>query len=295
MTTLEDLTTVLQHIEETIGPAVVGIGHRRGGGSGIVIADGLVLTNAHNLRGDAVGVRLHDGSHHEASVVAADPDDDLAVVAVETGDITPLSWGNGAGPQIGTAVFGLSRTRTGTEVRVTFGTVAATQRRFRGPRSRPIAGAFEHTAPLARGASGGPVVDAEGHLVGVNTHRMGDGFYLAIPADASLRERVDALAAGRAPRQRQLGVALAPPHVARRLRAAVGLSERDGLLVQEVFEDTPAAAADLRRGDLIVTVDGTPADSIDVLYAALAGDAAQLTVGLLRGADELDVLVRFDT
>jgi serine protease Do len=294
MTTLDDLTTVLQHVEATAGPAVVGVGHRRGLGSGIVIADGTILTNAHNLRGDTVLVRLQDGSHHEASVVAADPDDDLAVLTTDTGDITPLEWADEAQPQIGTAVFALSRTRTGSAVRVTFGTVAATQRRFRGPRSRPITGAFEHTAPLARGASGGPVVNAAGQLIGLNTHRMGEGFYLAIPADATLRERVDALAAGRAPRQRQLGIALAPPHVARRLRAAVGLSERDGLLVQQIFDDTLAAAADLRRGDLIVTVDGTAADSVDVLYAALGSDATQLTLGLVRGTDEIEVLVRFE-
>jgi serine protease Do len=293
MTTLEDLTTALRHVEATAGPAVVGVGHNRGVGSGIVIADGTVLTNAHNLRGDTVGVRLHGGAHHEAAVVAADPDDDLAVLSVDTGDITPLTWTENGTPQLGTAVFGLSRPRGG-GVRVTFGTIAATQRRFRGPRSRPIAGAFEHTAPLARGASGGPVVDGEGRLVGVNTHRMGDGFYLAVPADATLRERVDALIAGRAPRHRQLGVALAPPHVARRLRAAVGLPERDGLLVQQIFDDTPAAAADLRRGDLIVSVDGTAVDSVDVLYAALATGTDRLTLGLVRGTEEIEAVVRFD-
>jgi serine protease Do len=123
---------------------------------------------------------------------------------------------------------------------------------------------------------------------------MGEGFYLAIPADATLRERVDALAAGQAPRQRQLGVALAPPHVARRLRAAVGLPERDGLLVQQVFDDTPAASADLRRGDLIVTVNGTAADSVDVLYTALGGPEPELALGLVRGSDDIEAVVRFE-
>jgi serine protease Do len=294
MTTLDDLTTVLQHLEATVAPAVVGVGHRRGAGSGIVIARDTILTNAHNVRTDPAGLRLHDGSRPEASVVAVDADRDLAVLRTDTGDVTPLPWAADAQPRIGTAVFALSRTRTGSGARVTFGTIAATERRFRGPRSRPIAGAFEHTAPLARGASGGPVVNAAGELLGLNTHRMGEGFYIAIPADAALRERVDALAAGQAPSQRQLGVALAPPHVARRLRAAVGLPEREGLLVQQVFDDTPAAAADLRRGDLIVTVDGAAADTVDVLYTALAGQSSELTLGLVRGSDDIEVVVRFD-
>jgi serine protease Do len=137
------------------------------------------------------------------------------------------------------------------------------------------------------------VVDASGALVGINTHRLGEGFYLALPADQTLRQRVDGLASGQVPRPRQLGVALAPPHVARRLRAAVGLPERDGLLVQQVFDDTPAAAAGLRRGDLIVAVDGTDADSVDVLYTALAAQGATLALRVVRGSDELDVTVSF--
>lgn len=294
MTTLDDLTAVLQHVEATVAPAVVGVGHRRGAGSGVVIARDTILTNAHNVRADATGVRLHDGAKVEGSVVAIDADNDLAVLRAETGDITPLSWAIAVEPRVGTVVFALSRARAGVSARVTFGTIAATERRFRGPRSRPISGAFEHTAPLARGASGGPVVNAAGELLGLNTHRMGEGFYLAIPADGTLRERVDALAAGQAPRQRQLGVALAPPHVARRLRAAVGLPERDGLLVQQVFDDTPAAAAGLRRGDLIVTVNGTAADSVDVLYTTLGGQEPQLTLGLVRGSDDIEAVVRFD-
>jgi serine protease Do len=294
VTTLDDLATVLQHIESRVGPAVVGIGRRRGAGSGIVVAEGRIVTNAHNIRGDAVGVRLHDGSRVEGALAAADPDSDLAVVTADTGDIAPVDWSADAPPALGTAVFALSRARSDAATRVTFGTVAAVDRRFRGPRNRPITGAFEHTAPLARGASGGPVVDASGTLLGINTHRLGEGFYLSVPADDTLRARVDALAAGQAPSQRQLGVALAPPHVARRLRGAVGLPERDGLLVQQVFDDTPAAAAGLRRGDLIVAVDGVDVDSIDVLYTALSNQGDTLTLRILRGADESDVTVTFE-
>lgn len=293
MSTLDELTDVLQQIETRIGPAVVGVGHRRGAGSGIVVADGRVVTNAHNIRAETVTVRFHDGSRSDGNVAAVDPDSDLAVVDVDTGGITPVDWAGDGQARLGTAVFALSRSRSGAATRVTFGTVAAVDRGFRGPRNRPIAGAFEHTAPLARGASGGPVVGAGGALLGINTHRLGEGFYLALPADDALRQRIDGLAAGEAPRQRQLGVGLAPPHVARRLRAAVGLPERDGLLVQQVFDDTPAVAADLRRGDLIVAVDGTEVDSVDVLYTALGRADGTLALRVLRGTDELDVTVSF--
>lgn len=294
MAVLEDIATAVQSIDAQVGAAVVGVGRRRGTGSGIVIAPGQVLTNAHNLHAETVTIRVHDGSTRQATIAAADPDADLAVLSVDTTDLPAISWADTAEPQVGTAVFGLSRPRSGAGVRVTFGTVAATGRGFRGPQNRPIVGAFEHTAPMARGASGGPVVTTDGALLGINTHRMGEGFYLAIPADATLRERVERLAAGQTPQRRQLGVALAPPHVARRLRAAVGLPERDGLLVQEVFDDGPAAASDLRRGDLIVAVDGAAADSVDVLHVALSGGGDTLTLGVVRGTEEHDVAISFD-
>lgn len=293
MTALDELAAALHDVAERVGPAVVGIGRRRGAGSGIVVADGRVVTNAHNVHADRVGVRFHDGTRREGTVTAVDPDSDLAVVEVATTGITPVEWNGDSDPAIGAAVFALSRARSDAATRATHGTVASVDRAFRGPRNRPISGAFEHTAPLARGSSGGPVVDARGVLLGINTHRLGEGFYLAVPADDALRARVDTLAAGEAPQPRQLGVAMAPPHVARRLRAAVGLSERDGLLVQQVFDDTPADAAGLRRGDLIVAVDGTEVDSVDVLYTALAGQADAMTLRVVRGTDELDVTVRF--
>ena len=82
-------------------------------------------------------------------------------------------------------------------------------RAFRGPGGRRIAGSIEHTAPLAPGSSGGALLDADGRLVGLNTNRIGDGFYLALPADGALRERVDALGRGEEPKRARLGVSVA--------------------------------------------------------------------------------------
>ena len=99
-------------------------------------------------------------------------------------------------------------------------------------------------------------VDAAGTLVGLNTNRIGEGFYLALPADAALRARVDALGRGESPKRLRLGVAIAPSHVARRLRRSVGLPERDGVLVRGVEDDSLAAAAGIEAGDLIVSAGG---------------------------------------
>jgi serine protease Do len=252
-----------------------------------------VLTNAHNVRGSHVTVTFADGRTAEGSVAGTDIDGDLAVIEVETGQVPALPWATDA-PAVGTPVFGLANPG-GRGLRVTFGFVSGVDRSFRGPRGLRITGSLEHTAPLLPGSSGGPVLNAAGQLLGINTNRLGEGFYLAIPAEEALRGRIDALARGESVQPPQLGVAIAPGHVARRLRRAVGLPEADGLLIREVAEDSPAARAGLTRGDLIVAVAGQPIQSIDDLSGALraAAPGGSLEMTVLRGTEERSVHVVF--
>src|SRR4051795_6243096 len=214
---LEAIKDAVQKAAADVGPAVVGL--RRG--SGVVVAKDQVLTVAHVLRGDEATVTFDDGRTATASVVALDGDLDLAVLAVDTGDIAPVE--PAAVPGLGQPVLALANPG-GHGLRVTFGTVSSTGRSFRGPRGRRVGGSIEHTAPLPRGSSGGPLVDPQGNLLGLNAVRREGGLILAIPADAALR----AVAAGEARGRPRLGVALAHPRAARHLRAAVGLPERDG-------------------------------------------------------------------
>ncbi|HSM38660.1 MAG TPA: PDZ domain-containing protein, partial [Candidatus Limnocylindrales bacterium] len=143
------------------------------------------------------------------------------------------------------------------------------------------------------GSSGGPIVDGAGRLLGINTNRLGKGFYQAIAADAGLKERVAALGRGDSPKRRRLGVGLAPAHVARQLRRAVGLDERDGLLVRDVEDGSPAAKAGIAEGDLIVAAGGKQVVSADDLFEAIGSVAAdaELSVTLLRGNEERTVTI----
>lgn len=289
MTALADLGREIGEIAERVGPSVVGIGNRWRGGSGVVIGENRILTNAHNLHGEELTVTFADGRSADATVVGVDADGDLAVLEASTDGAPALAFAEGDAPRVGGAVVALGNPN-GHGPRVTFGFVSGTGRSFRGPRGRRVAGAVEHTAPLMPGSSGGPVVDLDGRLLGINTNRLGNGFYLAIAADAAVRDRVTALGRGESPTRRRLGVGLAPAHVARRLRRAVGLPERDGLLVREVEEDSPAAKAGIAEGDLIVAVGGSAITSADDLFDALAGEGA-LQVTVVRGVDELNVTV----
>ena len=288
MASLAEIGREIGSIADSVGPSVVGIGNRWRGGSGVVIAENRVLTNAHNLHGDEVTVTFSDGRTADAKALGVDADGDLAVLEVETDGAPPLEAGADA-PAIGSPVVALGNPN-GHGPRVTFGFVSGTGRSFRGPRGRRVAGAVEHTAPLMPGSSGGPVVDLEGRLLGINTNRLGNGFYLAIATDASLRDRVSALGRGESPKRRRLGVGLAPSHVASQLRRAVGLPERDGLLVREVEDDSPAAKAGIAEGDLLVAVGGKAIATADDLYEALGGEGA-LELTLVRGTEERTVTV----
>ena len=289
MTIFDEIQASIARLEEDAGPSVAGIGQRWGIGSGIVLGEGRVLTNAHNVRGSQATVTFADGRTAEGTVTGHDIDGDLAVIEADTGQAAALPWATAA-PAIGTPVFALSNPG-GRGLRVTFGTVSGIDRTFRGPRGLRITGSLEHTAPLLPGSSGGPVLDAQGQLLGINTNRLGEGFYLAIPADEALRGRVDALARGESVRAPQLGIAITPGHVARRLRRAVGLPDTEGLLIRGVAEDSPAARAGLASGDLIVAAAGQPVRTVDDLSGALqaAGDTIELNV--LRGTDERSIQV----
>ena len=284
MSAIEEIGAAVGTLAGTAGSSIVGIGrHTRG--SGVVIADGQVLTNAHNLRGSEVTVTFGDGRTTRGQVAGVDGDGDLAVITVDTAGATPVTWGSDDGLAVGTPVFGAAAT-VGGGVRVTFGLVSSVARAFRGPGGRRIAGSVEHTAPLAPGSSGGALLDSEGRLVGLNTNRIGEGFYLALPADAALRARVDALGRGESAERIRLGIAIAPSHVARRLRRSVGLPDREGILVRGIEDDSLAAAAGIEPGDLIVSAGGKPVADADDLFDALGSVETPFEVGLVRGADE---------
>ena len=291
MTILEEVQAGIVRLADGAGSSVVGIGQRWGVGSGIVLDGGRVLTNAHNVRGGEVTVTFADGRTAVGTVAGHDIDGDLAVIEADTGAAPALPWATGTPAGIGMPVFAVANPG-GRGLRVTFGFVSGIDRAFRGPRGVRITGSLEHTAPLLPGSSGGPVLDAEGRLLGINTNRLGEGFYLAIPADEALRGRVGALARGESAAPPRLGIAITPRHMARRLRRAVGLPEADGLLIREVIEASPAARAGLAAGDLIVAAGGQPVRALDDLFGALQaarGGSVELTV--MRGTDERSVQV----
>jgi len=282
---LEEIATTAQAVVERSAASVVRLGHGRSAACAVIISDRHLVANAHSIGAERMPVRVADGRKLEASVVGVDHDGDLAVL--EVADPGPALAYAEAPPAVGSVVFAVGLAANGP--RLTAGLVSAIDDAFRGPHGRRIHGSIEHTAPLAPGSSGSPLLDSEGRLLGINTSRLGRGFYVALPADEGFRERLAKLAAGEQLERIRLGITIAPPWIASRMRAAVGLAPHDGLLVREVEEDSPAARSGLAVGDLLVGVDGTELVDPDDLAELIDAAPEHLEFTVLRGEVELAV------
>lgn len=290
---LTQLEAVISGAAERQGRAVVGIGRGWRSGSGVVVAPNRVLTAAHSAA-EGASLAFAGGRRADVEGVSIDRELGLAVITAETGGVEALEWHEDSSTVgIGAPVVALANP-AGRGLRATLGFVSAIDRSFRGPSGRSVGGALEHTAPLPRGSAGGPLLDRSGRLVGVNALRLEGGLILALGAD-SARDAVTRLSLGEEPRRARLGVAVAPPAVARKIRRAVGLPERDGLLVRGVQSGAPAERAGLAEGDLIVAAGGEQVDAVDALHRAVdAAGAGELTLTVVRGADEREVCVDLD-
>jgi len=277
----------LASIAGSVGVSVVGL--RRGArrGSGVVVAQDRVAVLFHSLREDRVEVVFADGRSEDAELAGVDRRHGVAVLQVATDGAPAVRW-SAAQPSIGDSVFALANPGAG-GLRATEGRVSAAPISVRGRQGRSIDGMIEHTAPLPRGAGGGPLVDTGGAVLGVNVLRADPGFLLALPA-AVVSAAATGLLEGGAP-PRYLGVALAPAGASRRMRAAVGLPQRDGLLVRRVESGGPAEGAGVQVGDLLVGLGDAEVQELADVFGAIDSAEGPLEVRILRGTESLALTV----
>ncbi len=284
------------------GRAGRGLEQRQSLGSGFIAsADGYVVTNFHVVRGASeIVVRLADHSEHKARLVGSDPKTDIALLKIEATNLATLPFGDSDRLQVGEPVMAIGNP-FGLEQTVTTGIVSAKER-FIG--AGPYDDFIQTDTSINPGNSGGPLVDARGALVGINSAifssqsggSIGIGF--AIPVNIAKDVLPQLRESGRVTRG-YLGVAVVPvsPEVSRSL----GLSSQRGAMVAEVVPRSPAAAAGIREGDVIVSfknapiqgpseltrrVGGTPPGTRADLKIAGGGGERTVSVTLGRLADE---------
>ena len=268
-------------VVDAVGPSVVSIGvntdRRRGDarGSGVVISsDGHVLTNSHVVHGGtALTVSLTDGRRFPATVLGDDPATDLAVIRVDAPALPTARLGQSARLRVGQLVIAIGNP-FGFQSTVSAGVVSAIGRSLRSTSGRLIDNIIQTDVALNPGNSGGPLVDSRGRVVGINTaiFAMAQGISFSVPIDTATWVIPQLLARGRVVRA-YLGFGGHSRPVDRRLARALGLAGDRAIEVATVESDTPAAVAGLRTGDLILTIDGQPVDTVDDVHRMLGPDA----------------------
>ncbi len=273
---------------------------RQGGGSGFVFTpDGLILTNSHVVH-DAkrIGVSLPDGRRFPAQIVGDDPSTDLAVVRINVPDheatnLVAAPLGDSQKLRVGQLAIAIGNPY-GFQYTVTAGVVSALGRSLRSYSGRMIDDVVQTDASLNPGNSGGPLVNSEGHVIGVNTATImgAQGLCFAIGINTAKFVAGRLLRDGRI-RRSYIGVEAQTTPLHRRLVRFYDLPRETGVVVAAVNEG-PARRAGVREGDVIIALDGKPVAGVDDLYRLLTdvqvGVSSKLTI--LRYTEKLELSVR---
>jgi S1-C subfamily serine protease len=270
---------------ETVGPAVVKIDGDRGGGSGVVFTpDGLILTNSHVVeRGKRLAVTLPDGRSMRADLVGGDIDTDLAVIRVDPFAGPPLTWatlGDSRSVRVGQVAIAIGNPY-GFHHSVTTGVVSALGRSLRARSGRLMDDIIQTDAALNPGNSGGPLVTTRAEVIGINTAMIvqAQGLCFAIASNTARFVAARLIRDG-CVRRSYIGVAGQNVPVPRALARANHASS--GVLVTAVTAESPAEAAGVRDGDVILAFAGDTIAGIDDLHRLLTdhciGKPSALTV-----------------
>jgi S1-C subfamily serine protease len=289
---LDPYSARVAHVYEVVGPAVASVialrpnGQPAGQGSGVVFTpDGYVLTNSHVAGGQKdFQIVLPSGLKAPARMVGDDPDTDLAVLRMSASGLEYATFGSSAKLRVGELVVAIGNP-FGYQTTVTAGIVSALGRTLRARSGRLIESVIQTDAPLNPGNSGGPLVDGRGRVVGINTAMAAaQGICFAIGSDTAEDVAARLMRDGRVRRAR-LGLAGQTITLDKRLVRGLERASQNAVMVSEVMENTPAAAAGLLSGDVLLTFDGHALSGVDDLHRLLTSERAgkSIVITLVRG------------
>lgn len=304
---LDAYSNAVMRVVNAVSPAVVHIAVQRpgrggraqpenaGSGSGFLITpDGYALTNSHVVhKAHALEVSLPDGSVRSAELVGDDPDTDLAVIKLPGGHYDFVTLGDSRRARVGQMAIAIG-SPYGFQHTVTAGIVSAMGRSLRAQSGRLIDNVIQTDAALNPGNSGGPLLDSQGEVIGVNSAVIlpAQGLCFAIASSTAQRVVAWLIKDGRI-RRGYLGIAGQNTQLHRRVVRYYNLAMEMGVLVTGVEPDSPALAAGLRSGDIVIALDGEIISSVDDLHRLLSGERVARTAVLtvIRHTEKLEMAV----
>ncbi len=285
------LSDDLAQIVEAAGPAVVRVeARRRLPASGIVWSSDGVIVTAHHVveRDDNIRIGFSDGRTTPATLIGRDPTTDLAALRADASDLEAPTWAGPDSVRVGHLVLALGR--PGATTMATLGIVSAHDNGWRTPAGGRMDRYLQTDVVMYPGLSGGPLVDADGQALGLNTSAMLRGISLTVPTTTLERVVEELLAHGRV-RRGYLGVGAQPVRLPAGPAKEIG--QKTGLILVSVEPDSPAEKSGLLLGDIIVAVGGRPTRQLDDLLTMLSGDTVgeALPVRMIRGGQTSEVSV----
>ena len=288
---------------ETVSPSVVNIETRHklrgreagGSGSGFIFTpDGFILTNSHVVHSAVrIDVTLSDGRRSRADLVGNDPDTDLAVIRIDAPNLPPVALGDSGQIRPGQLVIAIGNPY-GFQCTVTSGVVSALGRSLRAQSGRLIDNVIQTDAALNPGNSGGPLVTSRGEVIGVNTAviRGAQGICFATAINTAKFVAARLIKDGFI-RRGHIGVVGQDVALPRRVVRFHNLPVDSGVRVEEVLPGSPAEAAGIVRGDVIVAFAGCPIAGIDHLHRSLTDTqvGVRCEMNMIRGVENLALVV----
>ena len=289
MDTLLSLSNDLAGAVERTAPAIVTVhARRRLPSTGIHWRPGVIVTADHTVRAEEdITVTTPDGRALPAVLAGRDPGTDLAVLTVKDAGSATAALGDDAALKVGHLVLAL-----GYGPRVSWGVIGALGPRWRSWRGGEIERLVRLDLTLYPGFSGGPLVDAAGRVVGLNTSGLARDARLAVPATTVTRVADELLRTGHVSRG-YLGLGMQPVPLPEPLRRQLGLTRETGLIVVTVEPDGPAARAGVLLGDVLVALDGAPVGDLDDVQARLGSDRIGVAIPavLVRAGERTELSI----
>ncbi len=289
MTTLLSLSNELAEAVERVAGAVVTVNARpRLASTGVHWRPGIVVTADHTVRSDEdITIARADGRTVGASLAGRDPSTDLAVLRIGDTDLPTAALGEPGSLQVGHIVLAV-----GHGPRVSWGVMSALGGPWHSARGGAIDQFLRPDLTLYPGFSGGPLIDAQGRVVGVNTSGLLRQLELAIPSTTVGRVVDELVARGRVSRG-FIGVGLQPVRLPEDVRRAFTAASETGLIVINVQPDGPAARSGLLLGDIVVTLDGAAVDAPEVAQAVIGARpvGSTITAAILRAGAVAEVRI----